>query len=123
MRLPALTANGTLAIVNYFTESCYVCRTLHPKMKRIATDNPDVLFVKVNGSQPAIVPVFEQMGIQAVPLFQFVQDGEVKHSMSCSISPEKLMQLRVEIAAHKRSATHPTVPPPRAAGVVVHGHY
>lgn len=35
-------------------------------MKRIAQDNPDVLWAKLNGTDPTLVPIFEAMGIKKV---------------------------------------------------------
>ena len=35
-------------------------------MKRIACDNPDVLWAKLNGTDEALVPIFEAMGIKKV---------------------------------------------------------
>lgn len=43
-----------------------VCKSLYPKMKRIAADNPDVLWVKLNGSDPNLAPLFEAMDIKKV---------------------------------------------------------
>jgi len=43
-----------------------VCKSLYPKMKRIASDNPDVLWAKLNGTDATLVPIFQAMGIKKV---------------------------------------------------------
>lgn len=43
-----------------------VCKSLYPKMKRIAADNPDVVWAKLNGSDPEMVALFQAMGIRKV---------------------------------------------------------
>ena len=42
------------------------CRTLHPKLKKLAADHPEVLFLKVNGSREQLRPLFEAHGITKV---------------------------------------------------------
>jgi hypothetical protein len=36
-------------VADFFTPECYTCKTLYPKLKQIASDNPDVIFTKVGG--------------------------------------------------------------------------
>lgn len=94
-------AEGKLVLMNFFTEDCFTCRTLHPKLKKIALDNPDVLFLKLNGSSEALRELFVQNRVTKVPLFQCVRNGWVRSSFSASLAPEKLAYLRAEIAANK----------------------
>jgi hypothetical protein len=46
-------------------------------MKRIAAENPDVLWAKLNGSDPALVPIFQAMGIKKVggPIYEIFLAG------------------------------------------------
>lgn len=41
-------ATTRLHALNFFTEDCYVCRSLFPKIKKIAAQNPDITFVEVS---------------------------------------------------------------------------
>ncbi|GIL85677.1 hypothetical protein Vretimale_13254 [Volvox reticuliferus] len=59
-------AAGRGVLINYFQEDCYACRCLHKKLKQLALDNPEVLFLKVNGSNEALRPVFEDAGVTKV---------------------------------------------------------
>lgn len=79
----------------------YVCRTLHPKLKKIAIDNPDMAILKVNGSSDALREVFARYHVTRVPYFKLIRGGKVRSSFSASLSPEKLALLRAEIAAAK----------------------
>lgn len=100
-------SEGRLLVAKLFTEDCYVCRTLYPKLKQIAQNNPDVLWVKLNGSDPGMVSLFSELGITKVPLFHFVLDGQLVAELTASLSPEKLAQFRAELAAHKPSQPAP----------------
>lgn len=102
-RLALHQYRGKLLVVNFFTEDCYVCRTMHPKLKKIAGDNPDVVFAKMNGSDEALRPLFEELQITKVPFFHFYRDGTAVTKMSASLNPEKLAVFRAEIAAHKNN--------------------
>eukprot|EP00195_Chlamydomonas_chlamydogama_P013575 CAMPEP_0202891400 /NCGR_PEP_ID=MMETSP1392-20130828/1463_1 /ASSEMBLY_ACC=CAM_ASM_000868 /TAXON_ID=225041 /ORGANISM="Chlamydomonas chlamydogama, Strain SAG 11-48b" /LENGTH=225 /DNA_ID=CAMNT_0049575139 /DNA_START=158 /DNA_END=835 /DNA_ORIENTATION=+ len=92
-----------LAIVNFFTEECYVCKTFYQKLKKIAADNPDVMFAKVNGSELQLRGLFDKLQITKVPLFQFYRNGVCVSQLTASLNPEKLAMFRAEIAAHKVS--------------------
>lgn len=40
-------APGQLVLVDYFRPSCHACRSISPKLKQLAEQNPDLLIVKV----------------------------------------------------------------------------
>lgn len=94
-------AENRLVMLNMFTEDCYVCRSLHPKLKKIALDNPDMTILKVNGSSDALREVFARYHVTRVPYFKLIRGGKVRSSFSASLSPERLALLRAEIAAAK----------------------
>ncbi|GIL85676.1 hypothetical protein Vretimale_13254 [Volvox reticuliferus] len=96
-------AAGRGVLINYFQEDCYACRCLHKKLKQLALDNPEVLFLKVNGSNEALRPVFEDAGVTKVPFFHCVRDGYVLSRFSASLNPEKLALLRKELLAMARA--------------------
>lgn len=77
---------------------------MHSKIKQIAMDNPDVLWCKLNGSDPSLTGIFEAMEIKKVPYFHMVLDGELAREMTCSLSPEKLSLFRSELAAMRKGA-------------------
>jgi hypothetical protein len=57
---------GRAVLINYFQEDCYACRCLHSKLKQMAVENPEVLFLKVNGSNESLRAVFEEQGVMKV---------------------------------------------------------
>ncbi|EFJ52933.1 thioredoxin [Volvox carteri f. nagariensis] len=97
-------AAGRGVLINYFQEDCYACRCLHKKLKQLAEDHPEVLFLKVNGSNEALRPVFAERGITKVPFFQCARDGELQKPFSASLDPEKLKNLREQLSALARSS-------------------
>lgn len=94
---------GQLLVATFFTEDCYVCKSLHPKLHKIAASNSDVMFVKMNGSCPSFQDLFHELGITQVPWFMFFRDGECVHSMSASLNPERLQAFRAHLEQHRRT--------------------
>ncbi|GFR43295.1 hypothetical protein Agub_g4361 [Astrephomene gubernaculifera] len=97
------SASGRTVLINFFQDDCYACRALHGKLKKLAMDHPEVLFLKVNGSTDALRPVFEENEVTKVPYFHCVRDGRVLSRFSASLNPEKLALLRNELLAAGRA--------------------
>lgn len=91
-----------LLVCKFFTENCYACRSLAPKYTRLATDNEDVWFAKLNGSNEELQPLFDDLEITKVPYVQMYLDNKVVSQFTASLDPQKLAMLRTEIAFHKR---------------------
>lgn len=53
-------------VINFFQEDCYACRTLHGKLRKLAEDHSNILFLKVNGSVEALHPLFKQHDVTKV---------------------------------------------------------
>lgn len=104
-------ALGKLLVVNFFNESCYACRVLHPKLTQIAASNPDVLFMKANASDPQLHVLSAQLGIDRLPWFQLYLDSNLVTEFTASLNPEKLAMLRRSIEYHIPGRT----PPPSAS--------
>ncbi|GAX84057.1 hypothetical protein CEUSTIGMA_g11481.t1 [Chlamydomonas eustigma] len=96
-----IKASARLVVINFFAEDCYSCKSLHPKLKKIAESNLDVVFVKANGSNPEFASYFHEAGITAVPWFHMYRGGQLVASLSASLSPEKLATFRAHISKHK----------------------
>lgn len=94
-------ASGRLVVVNFFAPECYACKSLQPKLRQIAGNNPDVLFVKVNGLTGDLQAYCESMGITRIPYFHFYRANKRVAEFTANMRPEKLAMLRTEIAAHK----------------------
>ncbi|PNH06124.1 Thioredoxin-like 2-1, chloroplastic [Tetrabaena socialis] len=109
-QLQLLKETSRPILINWFTEDCYSCRTLHVKLKKIAAENPEILFLKLNGSSEGLKPLFEMFGITKVPYFHVVLDGRVLSEFSASLNPEKLALLRKELRAAVRARQEAGVP-------------
>ena len=46
-----IASSTQLLVVDFFSSWCSACRRLYPKLKQIAENNPDVIFVKVSQTQ------------------------------------------------------------------------
>jgi len=94
------TTSG-LVIVNFFAPECYACKSMQPKLRQIARDNPDVSFLKVNGLVGDLQDYCEAMQITRIPYFHFYRSNKRVAEFSANMRPDKLALLRAEIAAHK----------------------
>lgn len=68
-------AEGRLLVAKFFTTDCWVCKSLHPKIKQLAAANPHILFAKLNGSNPQLVDMFHALGVTKVRALMFVGTG------------------------------------------------
>ena len=95
-----------LLVVTFFTEECYSCRSLHPKLNSIAAAiaGSGVKFVKINGSDPVWQEFCSaRYNLKTVPYFHFYKQGKKVSEMSASLNPQKLAQLRAEIEIQRGS--------------------
>lgn len=99
-------ALGKLLVVNFFNESCYACRSLHPKLVQIALNHPDVVFCKLNAGAPQLHVLSAQLGIDRLPWFQFYVDSKLATEFAASLNPEKLQALRDAVHLHKPSSSN-----------------
>lgn len=90
---------GRLVVVDYFKPSCNGCRTLYPKLKQVAANNPEALFVKVNTDAPAFRELSQGMGVASLPWFQLFRDGALLSSFTANVA--SIGVLRAEVAARK----------------------
>ena len=66
-------AQSKLVVVDFFTTWCGPCRQVAPVLTRLAAENPDVLFLKVNGEN--CYETARQYSISGWPTFLFFKDG------------------------------------------------
>ncbi|KAK9804101.1 hypothetical protein WJX73_007533 [Symbiochloris irregularis] len=97
-----LSTVGSLVVADYFSSWCTACRSLFPKLRQLAENNPDVLFVKVNIGSPDLSDMAQRMGISSLPYFQFYKDGKVATQFTANLL--SVNRLRAAISANKDSA-------------------
>lgn len=85
------SAGKRLVVVDFYAQWCGACRALYPKVCKLATENEDVLFLKVNFD--ANKPLCKSLGVKVLPYFHMYRgsDGRVA-DFSCSVS--KVQRLR-----------------------------
>ncbi|OVA08452.1 Thioredoxin [Macleaya cordata] len=112
--LNALSQAGEkLVIVEFYGTWCGSCRALFPKLCRIAQENPDILFLKVNFDENK--PMCKSLNVKVLPYFHFYRgaDGELE-SFSCSLA--KFQKLKDAIAKHNTARC--SIGPPKGVGDV-----
>lgn len=89
-----------LTVVFYSAPWCNACRSLYPKFKQIAGNNPDVNFVQVNCEDDELRGYLsDSLGLTKLPYFHFYKSSQLVAQFSASLS--KVGMIRAEIAAHK----------------------
>jgi thiol-disulfide isomerase/thioredoxin len=95
----AAISTGGLVVVDFFTPWCNACRRLFPALCKVAENNPDVLFLKVNGGDSALGKFVESLAVDKLPYFHFYRDGSLQAHFAANLT--KINLLRAEIAALK----------------------
>jgi thiol-disulfide isomerase/thioredoxin len=90
-------AGDKLVVVDFYARWCGACRALHPKLCKIAVQNPDVIFLKIEFDDNK--EMCRSMGVKVLPYFHMYKgkDGKVA-SFSASLS--KVNRLREALAEH-----------------------
>lgn len=92
-------------MLEFYVPACPACRSLAPKLRQLAADNPDVDFVTVNGeASPEMSAAVEALGVDRLPYFAVYRDGgsgerERVSAFACNL--RRVAVLRAEVAAAK----------------------
>lgn len=96
------TTSTRLTVLEFYVPACPACRSLAPKLRQLAADNPDVDFVTVNGEASAeMSAAVEALGVDRLPYFAVYRKdgGERVSAFACNL--RRVAVLRAEIAAAK----------------------
>jgi thiol-disulfide isomerase/thioredoxin len=95
--LEAGAREGQLVVVDIYTSWCASCKSLHPKLVKIATANPEVRFVTINFEHAK--PLCKSLGVKVLPYFLVYKGREGKVAeFTASIS--KIFRLHDAIKDH-----------------------
>mmetsp|Transcript_36904 Transcript_36904/g.44097 ORF Transcript_36904/g.44097 Transcript_36904/m.44097 type:complete len:106 (+) Transcript_36904:76-393(+) len=72
--------NDKLVVVDYTATWCPPCKQIAPIYVKIADENPEALFIKVDVDEGG--DIASEQGISAMPTFQFWKNGELVHTFS-----------------------------------------
>ena len=94
-------AGDNLVVVDFYARWCGACRALYPKLCKLAAENPDCVFLKVEFDDNK--DMCRSMGVKVLPFFHMYRgkDGKVA-SFSASVS--KVHRLRDALAEHGANA-------------------
>ena len=101
----AARAEPLLVCVEFLAGWCFACRSLHPKLTKIASEEfADVLFLRVRKDEcPALC---DAMGIEKLPYVHLVVCGgdraETTDAFAVNLSAPKLRKLRAGLGTHAR---------------------
>lgn len=89
-------------MLEFFVPACPACRSLAPKLRQLAADNPDVDFVTVNGeASPEMSAAVEALGVDRLPYFAVYRKGTGERVSAFACNLRRVAVLRAEIAAAK----------------------
>ena len=80
-----LDAGDKLVVINFFADCCPPCRIMPPEVEKLAVEEKDVVFLRVN---------IAALSTNCLPTFIFIKDGALKDEA-------KLDQLKETINKHK----------------------
>ena len=89
-----MAAGDKLVVIDFFAEWCPPCRMMSPEIEKLATQDKDVVFLKVD--VVVNTEAAERFYINALPTFILIKDFEVKEVLGA-----KLDQLKEAINKHK----------------------
>lgn len=67
--------NNEIVIIDFWAEWCGPCRTFAPIFEKVAQDNPDVTFGKVNTEKQQALAL--KYNVRSVPTLMVVRDGVI----------------------------------------------
>lgn len=93
-------AGDKLVVVAVSTTTCGPCKLIFPKVVKMSTEYPDVLFYKIDGDKSSSTrALMRKWGVRAVPNFRFFRNGKLVHQHSGA----KEAELRAYFLSHYAS--------------------
>lgn len=90
-------AEDRLVVVDFYAQWCGACRALYPKLVKLAQENEDIVFLKVD--YDANKSLCKGLGIKVLPFFHLYR-GSLGRVDELSASVSKLPRLRTAIQKH-----------------------
>eukprot|EP01023_Acetabularia_acetabulum_P013162 TRINITY_DN16295_c0_g1_i4.p2 TRINITY_DN16295_c0_g1~~TRINITY_DN16295_c0_g1_i4.p2 ORF type:complete len:207 (-),score=14.90 TRINITY_DN16295_c0_g1_i4:45-665(-) len=90
---------GQLVVVKFFAPFCNGCRTMSPKIKQLAQQNPDVVFIKFNAGDESMRQHAEDFGVSKLPFFHIYHDYKCLSAFTANLI--SIHKLRKQLNACK----------------------
>eukprot|EP00890_Picochlorum_soloecismus_P000592 jgi/Picsp_1/1533/NSC_05011-R1_thioredoxin-like 1-2 len=100
--LKSLVMSERDIVIDFFSPGCLGCKAMWPKVKKLARQNPEIIFAKVNTTDEGLMQIAEGLKVQKLPWFLLFSSGEMVASLTANLSTFDV--LRAEIASLKECA-------------------
>ena len=97
--LKSLVMSEKDVVVDFFSPGCLGCKAMWPKVKKLAHQNPEIIFAKVNTMDEGLMKIADGLKVQKLPWFLLFSCGEMVASLTANLSTFDV--LRAEIASLK----------------------
>ena len=83
--------NNEIVIIDFWAEWCGPCRQFAPIFEKVAENNPDITFAKVNTEEQQSIAA--QYGITSIPSLMVTRDGIILLNQAGSLPEEAFGKL------------------------------
>ena len=83
--------SNEIVIIDFWAEWCGPCRQFAPIFEKVAENNPDITFAKVNTEEQQALA--DQYGIRSIPTLMVVRDGIILLNQGGSLPEEAFGKL------------------------------
>ena len=90
-------ANNEIVIIDFWAEWCGPCRQFAQNFEKVAEDNPDVTFGKVNTEEQKVLA--QRYNVHSIPTLMVVRDGVILLNSGGMLPEDKFG----EMIAHVKS--------------------
>lgn len=98
LRVQSFSRSGQLVVVHYKGAWCASCARMQYKLKKLAKQNADVVFIIVDLTDDDLRQHCEALGVDKIPYFHMYKDNVQVASFTCNL--EKIDRLRCELQVH-----------------------
>lgn len=95
LRVQSFSRNGQLVVVHYKGAWCASCARMQYKLKKLAKQNADVVFIIADLTDDDLRQHCEALGVDKIPYFHMYKDNVQVSSFTCNL--EKINRLRCEL--------------------------
>ena len=83
--------NGPRVLVDFWAQWCGPCKTMKPRMKKFAEDNPDIKVIFCNVDEES--EVAREFSIRSIPTLMYFEDGEIKGKKIGNVDDKQIKEL------------------------------